>query len=147
VLEAFAPLVAIGQPGEEPPPIGAARAYFSEAEWQPTVVRLIEEATFIAMIAGATEWIRWELGRILEMGRARELPDPRAALSGRLELAAQYPGSPEERWQNVIDALSGTRWRPVLGTLNVRGLVLVLLRPRWTCACDPPRRQGHALCG
>jgi hypothetical protein len=143
MLESFGPLVAIGQPGEELPPIGAARAYFSEAEWQPAVVRLIEEAAFIAMIAGATEWIRWELGRILEMGRARELLILVPPYPGDWNWQMQYPGSPEERWQNVLDALAGTRWRPVLGTLNVRGLVLVLLRPDGRVLAI--RRDGKAV--
>ena len=73
MLESFGPLIAVGKPGEELPQIGAARAYLSEAEWQPAVIRWIDEAVFIAMIAGSTEWIRWELGRILEMGRVQHL--------------------------------------------------------------------------
>jgi hypothetical protein len=143
VLEAFAPLVAIGQPGEEPPPIGAARAYFSEAEWQPTVVRPIEEATFIAVIAGATGWIRWELGRILEMGRAREL----------LIRVPPYPG--DWNWQRNIPAARKSAGR----TLSMRSPARVggPCSARSTCAawcwcCSGPdgrvlaiRRDGKAM--
>ena len=133
MLEAFGPLIAVGRPGEALPQIGAARAYLSESEWQPAVLRWIDEAVFIAMVAGATEWIRWELGRILEMGRVRHL----------MILVPPIPGKGNsERWNNVLDALAATRWAPALTTLEIRGLLLVLLRPDGKVVAI--RRDGKA---
>lgn len=116
-LGAFGPLIAIGRPGEEFPQIGAARSYLAENEWQAAVIRWIDQALFIAMIAGATEWIRWELGRILEKGRMRHL------------FVFLPPKVDRERWQNLLDGLAGTGWHPALAGLALEGLMLVQLRP------------------
>jgi hypothetical protein len=116
-LGAFGPLIAIGKPGEDLPQIGAARNYLAENEWQPAVLRWMDEALFIAMIAGATEWIRWELGRILEKGRLRHL------------LVFLPPKVERERWQNLLTALAGTRWHAALSSLDLEGLMVVQLRP------------------
>lgn len=132
MFEAFGPLIAIGQPGEELPQIGAARGYRTEAEWQSEVIRWIDEARFIAMIAGPTEWVRWELGRVLEMGRLRHLL---ILLPPTIEQRAP-------RWANVLDALAGTRWHSALAALDTGGLLLVLLRPDGTVLAM--RRGGKA---
>lgn len=142
MLEAFGPLIAVGKPGEELPQIGAARAYLSEAEWQPAVIRWIDEAVFITMIAGATEWIRWELGRILEMGRVQHLlilvPPP----PGKLNWETGNGVPVAVRWRNVLEALAATRWSAALQSLDTAGLLLVLLRPDGTVIAI--RRGGKA---
>jgi len=129
MLAAFGPVIAVGKPGEELPQIGAARAYLSEGEWQPAVMRWMDEAVFIAMVAGATEWIRWELSRILEMGRVRHLIILVPPMPGKRNWEMPTTTSTEERWNNVLGALAATRWAPALDTLETRGLLLVLLRP------------------
>ena len=142
MLEAFGPLIAVGKPGEELPQIGAARAYLSEAEWQPAVIRWIDEAVFIAMIAGATEWIRWELGRILEMGRVQHLLILVPPTPGKLNWEMGNGVPVAERWKNVLAALATTRWSPALQSLDTAGLLLVLLRPDGTVIAI--RRDGKA---
>lgn len=114
---AFGPLIAIGKPGEELPQIGAARIYLGDAEWQAAVLRWMDASVMIAMIAGATEWIRWELHRIVEMGRASRL------------LILLPPQADKARWDNVVAALAGTPWGAPLGALDIKGLLLVMLRP------------------
>ena len=129
-LGAFGPLIAVGKPGEELPQIGAARAYLSDAEWQPAVLGWVEEALFIAMIAGATEWIRWELHRIVERGRIRHL------------FILLPPTVDKARWDNVLAALAGTGWQAALATIDIRGLMLVQLRPDGRVIAI--KRQGSA---
>jgi hypothetical protein len=132
MLEAFGPLIAIGQPGEALPQIGAARGYRSDAEWQAEVVRWIGEAVFVALIAGQTEWVRWELGRVLDMDRSNQLL---VLLPPGMETGAP-------RWTNLLAALAGTRWHPSLAALDTGGLLLVLLRPDGTVLAL--RRGGKA---
>lgn len=116
-LGAFGPLVGIGKPGEQLPQIGAARTYLSNDEWRPAVIRWMNEALLIAMIAGATEWIRWELSQILELGHVRRLV---------ILLPLPYNAA---RWTNVVDGLAGTRWDPLLRALDPKNVILLQLRP------------------
>lgn len=58
------PVIAIGRPGELLPPIGAARDYFSDDDWQSQAERMARESQTIAMIVGATEGLAWEIRRI-----------------------------------------------------------------------------------
>ena len=104
MLEAFGPLIAVGKPGEVACRRSAPPAPTSPtAEWQPAVLRWIDEAVFIAMVAGATEWIRWELGRILEMGRVRHLLILVPPTPGKLNRAMGNGVPVAVRWNNVLD--------------------------------------------
>lgn len=72
-FQTLGPLIAVGEPGEKLPQIGAARAYLPDREWQDAVLGWIEESLLIVMIAGSTQWIQWELHRILEKNRSQHL--------------------------------------------------------------------------
>lgn len=128
-FQTFGPLIAIGEPGEKLPPIGAARTYLSDQDWQQAVLGWIEESLLIVMIAGSTQWIRWELHRILEKDRSRHLvilmpPDPRIARFWKW----QRPASREDRWANVLASLADTEWSPALRSIDTRDLLLVELK-------------------
>jgi hypothetical protein len=115
-LGAFGPLIGVGKPDEELPQIGASRAYLTDEEWQPGVLRWLDQSLLIVMIAGATEWITWELHRIVEMGRSERL------------FILMPPGTNRARWQNVVDSLSHTKWNAALRTVDINGLLLLQLR-------------------
>jgi hypothetical protein len=53
--------------------IGAARASLPDTEWQGTVVGWMREARLIVLLAGLTKWVRWEMGKIVELGYSRKL--------------------------------------------------------------------------
>jgi hypothetical protein len=93
------PFVAIGRPGEVLPQLGAARAYFSDDEWQAAVADWIARARLIVVIAGTTPWVRWELGEIARAGQV-----------GRL-LVLLPPGDADDRRRRlefVAEALGDT---------------------------------------
>ena len=130
-LGAFGPLIAIGKPGEKLPQIGAARTYLSDEEWQPAVIRWMNESLFIAMIAGATEWIHWELQRILELGYVRRL------------VILLPPQKDDARWANIVKAFTGTRWDPALRALDTQNVILVQPPSRWRRHRHPQDREPH----
>jgi hypothetical protein len=123
-LSAYGPFVAVGEPGQTLPQIGAARAYLTKDEWQAAVKNWIGQAGFIVMVVGATEWIRWELSQILAQSRTSELllllpPLPSASTSGVAGL--------KQRWENVLVSFAETRWhRALLKTPFERSLALHL---------------------
>lgn len=65
LLMQYGPLVAIGDPRDDLPDLGAYRDYVDDAAWQERVRAYIGSAKFIVMIPGNSRWIRWELSQIL----------------------------------------------------------------------------------
>ncbi|MEL6317437.1 MAG: hypothetical protein AAFR16_07335, partial [Pseudomonadota bacterium] len=68
-LARLGPFIAVGQPGETLPALGAARAYFSDDEWRDAVRDWIAKARLIVVIAGTTRWVAWELEQIQAAGK------------------------------------------------------------------------------
>ena len=56
--------IAVGAPGERLPPLGFARLYFSDQEWQRKVAALISECRVIIVNCSMTKWVQWELEEV-----------------------------------------------------------------------------------
>jgi hypothetical protein len=69
----FGPFIAIGSPDEAVPVPGAARVIMSDDEWLPRVTSWMSEAALIIMYSGKTDWVQWELAKLIEMGRIQNL--------------------------------------------------------------------------
>ena len=61
ILGEVGPFVAIGNPGDRLPPLGASRFYVPGSDWQEFVAGLVRNARFVLMLAGATRGLAWEL--------------------------------------------------------------------------------------
>lgn len=124
------PLIAIGEPGEKLPQLGAARSYLADDAWQQAVLGWIGESLMIVMVAGTTQWIRWELHRILENGRQSHLiillPPDRWPLALR---GKKKPSNRQQRWANVQTSFAGTEWAPAMAELDIKDVLLIQLDP------------------
>ncbi len=60
-LGAFGPVVAVGQPGEPVPRLGASRFYLPGDDWQAGVLELMEKAQLIVLRLGEGEGLWWEV--------------------------------------------------------------------------------------
>jgi TPR repeat protein len=58
------PVVAIGNPGETLPPLGACREYHKNDAWQGRILELAAKAGLIVVILGTSPSIRWEIQQI-----------------------------------------------------------------------------------
>lgn len=58
-------VIAVGQPDETLPLLGAARLYLPLNGWQPTVASLIDDARLVLLAAGTSEGTLWELRQCL----------------------------------------------------------------------------------
>jgi hypothetical protein len=69
----FGPFIAVGSPKDTVPVPGAARVLLADDEWQSRVLGWMESANLIVMYCGTTQWVSWELRRIIERGRSTSL--------------------------------------------------------------------------
>src|SRR5262249_61590036 len=53
--------IAIGQPGERLPKLGAIRAYYPDDKWQAAVLEWMRRAQLIVLVGGASPWALWAL--------------------------------------------------------------------------------------
>jgi hypothetical protein len=62
------PFVAVGDPTEGLPVLGAARLYAADTEWQETVNDLIARAAVVLLHAGEGEGLAWEVRHVTALG-------------------------------------------------------------------------------
>ena len=69
----FGPVIAIGDPHDPIPPLGAARIFVREGrkEWQDVVRDLLVAARAVVICPTITQGVAWEIGQVLE---GRRLP-------------------------------------------------------------------------
>jgi hypothetical protein len=60
IMNQIGPFIAIGNPSEELPELGAARTYVSGAEWKDKVLGWISRAKLVVLRAGTTRGFWWE---------------------------------------------------------------------------------------
>ncbi len=73
VLQEYGPVIALSQPGQPLPPLGAARENISGDHWQEVIDRYLVEARWIVAIIATSAGLRWEFERIIEGGAVGKL--------------------------------------------------------------------------
>jgi hypothetical protein len=101
-LPGHGPLVAIGEPGELGPELGAARVYVANDEWQERVLTWLKQSSLIALIAPRSSGAKWELQKIFSMGLHRKL---------LLVFPPEGPPERERRAAFLASALAETPYR------------------------------------
>lgn len=66
-LTKVGPVVAIGDPDEELPKLGAYRMYVGHDQWKQAVADLMERSQLVVLRIGLTEGILWELQRCVDL--------------------------------------------------------------------------------
>lgn len=64
----YGPVIAIGDPNDPIPPLGAARIFVSHNDWRGSVAGLAASAKAVVMCPTETEGVRWELDHIVSSG-------------------------------------------------------------------------------
>jgi hypothetical protein len=134
VVARLGPFVAIGDPSDRLPEIGAARAYHSDDTWQSAIKQWVDTAQLIIQLAGPTSWIRWELDTIL-------------ARSAGPKLILVFPPAPRgdhgERWTNISGALENTAWGDAFAKLDAGTTLALRLLPEGKICAVSSRK--HAI--
>ena len=72
-LSPFGPFVAIGRPEEPLSPLGAARDYVPDSDWQDEVQQRIQAAAIVVLMIGTSQGLAWELARLRDLGQLHKL--------------------------------------------------------------------------
>jgi hypothetical protein len=150
-LASIGPVVAVGEPGEELPPLGPYRLFLPAGNWQGEVERLIASARAVFLVLGRSKGVLWELERIL----ARENPGGVTVIVPPAE-----PGDLEQRWEAFLalaknhpvwrrrstsiprPSCSYARWMAGRSSRSPRR-VRTERHTRWRSASALPWRQGR----
>jgi hypothetical protein len=127
MLSGLGPFLAVGEPGEGLPQLGAARVYLAEDEWQNAVLAWIRGSSLIIMLAGPTPWIKWETQNILQHRRLDRLV--LLVPPGRKPPGSRQATDRLKRWHNILESFSETPYGAVLGTIDIGTVLLVQFRP------------------
>lgn len=63
-LQAEGPVVALGEPGEKVPRLGAARDYVNDELWKGHVIGWLRRAKLVVLLVGETEAFFWEVEQV-----------------------------------------------------------------------------------
>ena len=67
----YGPVIAIGDPRDPVPPLGAARKFVGQqGDWKKVVADLANASQLIVMVVDSTEGVRWEVKHIVDHGHA-----------------------------------------------------------------------------
>jgi hypothetical protein len=100
-FSAFGPFVAIGDPRDAVPKLGAARARRSDDAWQETIIEWMATSQLIVLVAGATKSVLWELGQCIANGHVAKLI---------VLFDEPVPWDNVQRLDHVRHAFRGTSW-------------------------------------
>lgn len=124
----FGPFVAIGSPKEPVPQIGAARVLLSDDEWQPRILRWMQEAKLIIMYSGKTHWVNWELRQVVKNECATRLILMIPEIKGWRRSKRNKEIS--ARVEQIREVFKGTPWEEELLQFDdFAGLRAMLFRP------------------
>jgi tetratricopeptide (TPR) repeat protein len=73
VLKDIGPVIALGKPEEKLPPLGAARHYAGDTDWQELILDWFSKAALVVLRIGETEGVWWELEQALRFVQPERL--------------------------------------------------------------------------
>lgn len=99
-LYVIGPVIAVGRPSEQLPPIGAARFYVPDGAWRQKIADAVSVAEFVVWTTGTSEGLRWELAHILSA-----LPPEKLIVWAHPQLMRGTPKRREEEWCRFLNSL------------------------------------------
>lgn len=91
-LKKIGPVIAVGDPLDERPQLGAARMYIDSEYWQSEVIELLSDAALVVLHAGESDGLVWEIEQVIK----RISPEK---IIFCLPLDKKCEGVDVERWQ------------------------------------------------
>jgi hypothetical protein len=107
-LSRYAPVLAIGRPGEANPQLGAMRFYVTEERWQQVIQSLIPFCSLVIWTTGRTSGLRWEIEQLV-----RNISPRRLLLWLHLRVGSLTSKQRNEEWRALLSEYDGIFPRPL----------------------------------
>jgi hypothetical protein len=123
----YGPVIAIGDPRDPVPPLGAARTFVGGGDWKQVVGDLARASQLIVLAIDSSEGVRWEVDHVINQGHAgktlfigspERTPQERAAALSEVARALGHGASLPD---NAIALSSAPQGVEVLCAPNVSG--------------------------
>jgi hypothetical protein len=108
-LRQVGPFIAVGDPRQSLPELGAFRASFRNDEWQGKVQEWMKAARVVVIIAGRGEGLAWELRTAAQIGALEKV----VLLMPPGDMADQ-----QARWRHAAESLAASPWATALQQLG-----------------------------
>jgi len=109
-FSAIGPFIAVGEPKDKLPHLGAIRVQLSDDEWQGSVTNWMDESRLIVLMAGQTKWVGWELQEIVNRGHASKFVLLFPQIKVRFWKRGGRNADAAERLRVLCTAFRGTIW-------------------------------------
>ena len=115
-LWGYGPVLAIGDPRTkgELVPLGAARDYETDTNWQEAATEFMRQSSMIVVIAGATRGLAWEVDTIVKQGLVSKLV---------ILLPPLDASELQQRWQSLLTFAIAPMLPAEVDLARVRGIV------------------------
>lgn len=110
-LFTYGPVIAIGKPGEEIPPLGASRMYAGE-NWKEKICVLMDQSQYIIILLNNTNGLKWEISEAIRRSLINKtifIMPPRISMDKKknlyIQLKDEFMKSSKEiteKWPNSI---------------------------------------------
>lgn len=125
-LRKIGPVIAIGNPSERLPELGAARMYVREGNWQEKVNDLMLRAQLIVLHVGSSPGLQWEIARVVELDLPEKLVVCIPHSADRLQLYADFTACTARIFPRALPSVGdgqalcfGRDWTPQIPTNEV----------------------------
>jgi hypothetical protein len=125
LLRRFAPVLAIGRPGEAAPPPGALRFQVTDARWQATVESIVPCCQLIVWVSGHTSGLRWEIEHLV-----KSLPPQRLLLWPHVGIHQWSRKRRAVEWERFLDGHGDVF--PKALPRDIAGIRFIAFEADWT---------------
>lgn len=112
-LRTFGPVIAVGRPGEELPPLGSTRIYVAHDQWKEAVSELAKVSQLVLWATGTTEGLRWELSHLVE-----KVPPERLLIWAHPHEMGLGTDDREREWSKFLADMGRLFIKPLPATLG-----------------------------
>jgi len=144
-MRRYAPVIAIGRPGESHPPPGALRFHVTDEHWEAVVKQIVPCCQLVLWVTGNTTGLNWEIKQLVaSLAPKRLLLWPNMNLEGANRYTINWKANAGQRnieWCSFVDAHSGLFPKPLPRDItNVR---FIAFDADWTPLPIPSHRYSE----
>jgi hypothetical protein len=139
-MRAFAPVIAIGRPGEGQPPPGALRFYVRDDLWQDKVKAVAPLCRLIVLATGAGAGLHWEIRHLVDNSEPH-----RILLWPHVTVGQWTVQERRDEWDRLVVSYRDLFPKPLPSWSEFRKARFIAFDETWTPICIPSQAYRPTL--